>query len=242
MSGWAALAQVGSEIGQMAYQDYAQRRANKWNVQLARENRDWQEKMSNTQFQRSAQDLEAAGLNRVLAIGQPSPSPTPNLPHVESQGKNVSKMDMMSIASAKASIENLQAQKSLTEANTRKADAEAAQAEVLKGIYEALGPSAQKFFDAVPGMINNAKDAAPSVGQKWQRGIDVIGKTIKDKYESFNNSAKDVIQDVGKKFDDLKHLKPMRLEPKADRKKLREELKDLPYHEIQKRYRRIFND
>lgn len=49
----------------------------------ARENRktskrqmEFQERMRDTQYQSAAKDLEAAGLNRVLALGSPAPSPS----------------------------------------------------------------------------------------------------------------------------------------------------------------------
>jgi hypothetical protein len=68
-----------------------QNSANEANLRIARENREWQERMSNSAYQRSAADLEKAGLNRILSIGQPASTPAGNIATM--QNKNAKLAD-----------------------------------------------------------------------------------------------------------------------------------------------------
>lgn len=62
-----------------------QRDANAANARLAAENRAWQERMSNTAYQRATKDLQKAGLNRILALGQPSSTPAGNVATMQNE-------------------------------------------------------------------------------------------------------------------------------------------------------------
>ena len=56
----------------------------------ARKNRAFQERMSNTAYQRAADDMEAAGLNRILAIGSPATTPGGAVAQIPDYGASIS--------------------------------------------------------------------------------------------------------------------------------------------------------
>ena len=123
----AGLGLAGDVIGGL-FGKSGQSSANRTNLRIARENREWQERMSNTAYQRAAADLEKAGLNRILAIGQPSSTPAGNVATMqnENQGLQNAFSNTASRMLMYQQIKNMKAQEKLT----------MAQADALRPITE----------------------------------------------------------------------------------------------------------
>lgn len=114
-----AAAAIGAGAGLLGGQMSA-----KASAREAEKNRQFQEAMSRTAYQRAAEDLEAAGLNRILALGSPASTPPgamaqiPNFGSVLAEGAGAAVGAMSSaqqVKQSEATIDKLLADTKLTE-------------------------------------------------------------------------------------------------------------------------------
>jgi len=144
----AVIAQgVGSAIGAVSNMfgasqaSSAQQKANEMNLQIARENREWQTQMAGSAYQRAKNDMLAAGLNPAVMMqgaGGPASTPAGNVATMESVAPQIasSAMEMGRMAKEfaetvsrtkehNARVELLGEEKKMVQANTTNAKLEA---------------------------------------------------------------------------------------------------------------------
>lgn len=134
----ASIISAGSNLLGGLFGRKGQKDTNAANAGLAREQMDFQERMSNTTHQREAKDLEAAGLNRLLSMNHAGAStPVGSTAHMENPNRemgekisNSARMAadiMLTRESAKTQQKTqkvLDSQEKLNDANTAKTIAE----------------------------------------------------------------------------------------------------------------------
>lgn len=176
---------IGSYLGQQSANDtnvQLAREAARANLTSAREQIAFQERMSNTAFQRQVKDLKAAGINPLLL--NPGGASTPSGAAANSQAATVS--DPVGPAISSALNAGLQVQQSkanigLTTAQTAKAKMETQvlrkgvpAADIKNDAYDLVKPYLKKAKEAI-------QDSARPIKEQNRRTLDDYNKRYKTK-------------------------------------------------------------
>lgn len=168
---WGALAQgISQGVGNVVQWE-GMRRTNRQNRQEAQKNRDFQERMSSTAYQRAVKDMEAAGLNPMLAYSQGgSSSPSGAQATMQNPGSGMGEAfgsTAMNVLQAKMLREQLENIKKDTELKWRQ-----------EGYYKALDNKLWEEKEAVSLQNEMTRLMMPAATNASQVAKTNFGKTM----------------------------------------------------------------
>ena len=197
---WSAAASFAGNVVGGLFGRSGQRRANRTNLQIAREDRAFQERMSSTALQRSAADAEKAGLNRILALGRPASTPAGRIATMQNEEGPLGEGIKDAVSSAMAAtrlrqeVKNMKAVEKNTTYDTRLKKRQAEYVETQDGLAQAQTNNA-----ILQGIgINTANEIAELNKQITQLNIEGV-KAESDFYRWLNGAgAAEVAKAAGK--------------------------------------------
>lgn len=199
-----ALASAGANVLGGLLGKSGQDKANALNYRIAKEQMAFQERMSNTAYQRAAGDLEKAGLNRILALGSPASSPGGASATMQNAnallGTSLGAAANSALAAKRLSedMKTMTATRKQIEASVLKTESETRRNNLmnvgLSQVADAL-TEGRNLFD----YINPFQDAASAIDSARGWTTDKL-ESASSAYQSAKETAKNVKDKTGKWF------------------------------------------
>jgi len=196
------------DIGSSALGFLSNERANEQSRAMSREAMNFEERMSNTAFQRAKSDLLAAGMNPMLAVGHSASTPSGQMGDVKSsadviqRGFSAASAHRLEAQSIAQNIATSKAQEGLYSAQSEKTAQEKARLMMENAVMESAVPFERewnkwkmdtagwrKAGEAVSGVGKAAADVLAPIGSLGMGGLG---------YAAVRGGAKKVFTDVGR--------------------------------------------